>query len=274
MSAFKSLSLTGASVLLVAIANGCSQFPSLLQPDPSARSTASGNAHSVGVMQLGEDPDAFQSSVDPARRRANVLLTRARLAMADGDTDTALQLLESILKADPDHAEASHLTAVLRTRSGDLEAAEAHFRTALAADGDNPLLNSDYGYFCYLAGRWDDAERFLTRAAEIDPELPQAQTNLGMLKARRGNSAAARRHFRNAGCTDVEVLNNLALARFLEEDFAAAETMYRQAHDLDPGHRNVNDGLRMTSQMTDSFAGERGPAMASFAVGSARVGDR
>lgn len=271
MDSLKYLRLISLSV--TAMACGCSQF-SLVRSKPSARSAASGDDHTVAVMQLGEDPDAFDSTIDPARRRANLLITRARLAIADGDRDSAVELLEGILERDPVDAVALHLIAVLETQSGDLEAAEAHFHTALDHDSKNPNLVSDYGYFCYLTGRWDDAARYLTTATEIDPELAEAHTNLGMLEARRGNSEAAEDHFLDAGCTEVEVLNNLALARFLEADFTTAESMYRDVLKLEPENHAATDGLRMASHMSAAVEREAGSSTVSLAGGTARVSDQ
>lgn len=266
----KRISLTNLAFVLLVAAHGCSQFP-VLSKGPAAPIEAHGDAQAIGLMQFGEDPGAFQSAVDPAQRRANVLMTRARLAIVDGDTDTAVELLEGFLDAEPGHAQAAHILAVLRAQSGNVEAAEKHFQTAIAADRDNPRLNADYGYFCYLADRWEDAEQYLTRAVEIEPDLRQAHTNLGMLEARRGDTAAARRRFQNAGCSDVEVLNNLALARFLEEDFETAELLYRQAREMDPDHLTVKNGLQMVNHMWPARAG--GPA-ASVAAGTVTIGDQ
>jgi Tfp pilus assembly protein PilF len=270
MTALKSIRLITLSVAV--IANGCAQFPSVVNSNPSARSTVNADDRTLGVTRFGEDPDAFTAPTDPARRRANLLLTRARLAIADGQNDAAVKLLEGILEKEPDHAEASHLIAVLQTQSGDLETAESRFRTALAHDSRNPKLNCDYGYFCYLTDRWDDAEQYLRKAVTIDPELAEAHTNLGMLAARRGDPDAAEEHFLDAGCTEVQVMNNLALARFLEADFATAESMYRDLLKLDPENRAANDGLRMAGHMSAAMDSDRESSPVSLAVGTATVG--
>ena len=274
MNPFRPISLATAAIVLATIAQGCSQFSSLVQSEHATSSDAVRSANSNGIMHLGEDPDAFQSQIDPTERRANLLMTRAQLSLADGEPEAAAPLLESILEADPEHVEASHMTAVLRTQSGDLQAAEDHFQTALANDADNPQLNSDYGYFCYLVDRWDDAEQYLTRAIEIDPGLAEAHTNLGMLEARLGKPDSAAQRFRNAGCTEVEVLNNLAFARLLEEDLAVAEATYRDALERDPENRTANEGLQMTSHLFNAVSDTTAASSTvSVAAGTARLQD-
>lgn len=267
------------ALVLALVLPGCSQFPAMLQSEQDGYSAEGSGDTSPGVIQPGEDPGAFASPVDPDERRSNLLMTRVHLALDEGNTDAARQLLEESLEQDPDHVEALHLLAVLEVQAGELESAEAGFQVALKQDRDHPRLNGDYGYFCYLTDRWDDAERHLTRAIELDPELAEAQTNLGMLRGRQGDTAAARRHFRNAGCSEAEILNNLALVRFLEEDFESAERMYREALALDPENSSVRYGLQLASHMVEAGARETPASAASVTTssatttGTATVGD-
>jgi Flp pilus assembly protein TadD len=270
MDSFRFIQLTIHAVILATTAPGCSQLPSFVQRAEQTEAAA-GNSYSPGNVQFGEDPDAADAPADPEQRRDSLLLTQARLSLADGDEETAAQVLDSILESNPHCSEASHLLGVLETRTGDVEAAGKHFQAALAADRDNAQLNCDYGYFCYLIDRWDDAEHYLTRAIEIDPALAEAQTNLGMLEARLGKTESARQHFREAGCTEAEMLNNLAFARLLEDDVTAAESTYRQALIIDPEQRHVQHGLQLASHMSD--AGRQVAAAASSAPGTARVND-
>lgn len=262
--------LTILTVALAATAPGCSQFTSLVERNGPAE-TSGGNSYAQERVQFGEDPVASETPVDPEQRRDSLFLTKARLSLADGDEETAAKLLGSILESNPDYSEASHLLGVLRARAGDVEAADKHFRAALKADSENAQLNCDYGYFCYLTDRWDDAERYLTRATEIDPTLRQAQTNLGMLEARLGKMESARQHFRDAGCTEAEMLNNLAFARLLENDVPRAEFTYRQALIIDPEQQHVQRGLQLARHLADTS--EPVADAASSAPGTARLSD-
>ncbi len=248
MSSTRLIGLTG-TLLLAGIVCGCSSSPVRPGADES---------RNVGrfkpSVEVGEESDPTPKELEV--RRANLLVAKANLARADGDPATAMKHLEAILAIDPKHAEAAHQLGVLSVESSELESAEKHFQTALSSQANNARLNCDYGYFCYLTGRWDDAKRYLTRATEIDPSLAAAQTNLAMLEARLGDEPAARRRFEAAGCSEAEILNNLALASLLTHDFAKAESTYERAYELNSKIPQIQRGRSLASHISQKVAQE------------------
>lgn len=241
MVLIRKIGMTGT--MLAGIVCGCSNLP--------ARSGSGEQGPITGLNQtveIGEQADPTPAELDV--RRANLLLAKAKLARADGDTAAAIQHLESILEIDPGHAEAAHQLAVLNFESKDLKSAERLFQMALKQEEKNARLNCDYGYFCYLTGRWDQAKEHLTRAIQIDPSLAQAQTNLAMLEARRGETASARQRFESVGCSEAEVQNNIALASLLENEVASAEATYKVAYELDPQIPQIQRGRSLAAHIS------------------------
>lgn len=161
-------------------------------------------------------------------RRARLRLELASAYFGRGQAATALEELKSALAAKPDLAEAFNLRGLVYASQGETQLAEESFRRALQLkprDGDT-LHN--YGWFlcqtgrlddaqlqfqaalstpAYVAaartllaqgvclaraGRWQDAERTLSRSFELDPSSPATAFNLAEVLYRRGEYERAR----------------------------------------------------------------------------------
>lgn len=197
------------SLVLLLCGMGCAGAPLLRLPSIGARAPRSSSPEvAVGRVDLGGLPQDEQR-VDPQRQKRGMLLARARLHETDRQLDQAARVYQEILQQDPRHPAALHRLAVVSAELGDPEAADKYFQQALRVAPEQPELLNDYGYFCYLTARWDDAERHLVQALALNPTFPPAHVNLGLLVARRGESETALAHFRRAGCTEEEARHNL-----------------------------------------------------------------
>jgi len=76
-------------------------------------------------------------------------------------------------------------------REGRLDAALAHYRSAVVQAPQDSDANSVYGLMLLELDRLDEAAASLLRAVEIDPANPAARLNLAELEARRGNLQGA-----------------------------------------------------------------------------------
>jgi len=90
-------------------------------------------------------------------------------------------------------AHAARGRVLLRERRGPEAARE--LETALALDAGDARAQSDLAYAYALTGRFDDATAAQQAALKLDPRLAAAHYGLGLLDARRGDTAAARRRF-------------------------------------------------------------------------------
>ena len=76
-------------------------------------------------------------------------------------------------------------------REGRLDAALAHYHSAVVQAPNDADANSLYGLMLLELDRIDEAAASLKRAVEIDPANPAARLNLAELEARRGNVQGA-----------------------------------------------------------------------------------
>lgn len=158
---------------------------------------------SLGWLELARnDPEKartwFDRAIELAPDDADVLMDRARLAQAEGDTARYVDLLERARSADGDALAPRLLLAQERVRSGDLKAAESLAREAVdVRPGDVAALNV-LGVVLIGQDRPLDAETILLRAVQADPTEPVARLNLARAQVRAGKTEAARRSFREA----------------------------------------------------------------------------
>ncbi|GBD10205.1 Beta-barrel assembly-enhancing protease [Candidatus Thermoflexus japonica] len=121
-------------------------------------------------------------------------LERGRAAMLAGDLLTAERWLRLALEADPENVESWIMLATLYLGhqvwiGKGLEAAQEILRRA-------PQRVEGYewmGWAHYLRGEWEEAERLLRQAVQMDPNRPSARYRLGMVMAARGQREEARR---------------------------------------------------------------------------------
>jgi len=104
-----------------------------------------------------------------------------------GERDSSLRLRESAWRAASD---------------GDMHGARALLERARALDPRSPEVHSDLGNVCLMLGEDADAEVSYAAALALSAHHAPALTNLGLLRAKRGDRAAAIRCFRQAARAD------------------------------------------------------------------------
>jgi tetratricopeptide (TPR) repeat protein len=125
-----------------------------------------------------------------------------------------------VLANSADDAFASGLAAA---RAGSFEEAAEHFEAAQRAGLSTPALTFNIGVVSYRLNRFDDAAAAF-RALTADPDWGAlAHYHLGLTEERRGNTAAAAGHFREAQArTDSPKLMALAEHRLERQQAAPA----------------------------------------------------
>ena len=89
----------------------------------------------------------------------------------------------------------SHLfLARIALARGDAGAAEREFALAVGAQQPDPLAFFHQGVYLFQERRLDEARKALERAVELDPGLPGAHLNLGLVLRRAGDESGAQRH--------------------------------------------------------------------------------
>ena len=142
-----------------------------------------------------------------------------------GQIGEAEALCRQVLQAYPQNAPALHLLGIIAHQVGNPSAGIELLQRAIAAKGDVALYHTNLGEMLRLSGRAREGVAVGRRAIELDPNHPSA-------------------------------LNNLGIAYFDIEDYAAAEQCYRRALALDPdfaeAYSNLGNVLRTTKRLDEA----------------------
>jgi len=209
----------------------------------------------LAAGQYGDAVKLFQEAlqIDAKNTGARVALARVAVERFDGDVQDDL---EALLKDDPNLLEAHLIAARLAAERGryDDAAREAQRAQALAAQQKQPPLealallaavemmrerdpaapirealeyNPRYGDMFVLLGYFDvirrlyrEADTWLQRAVQVEPELPAAQRELGLNLMRLGRIPEAREHLVKAfdgDPYDASTANTLKLIDSLDK---------------------------------------------------------
>ncbi|MEO1573534.1 MAG: tetratricopeptide repeat protein [Pseudomonadota bacterium] len=114
-----------------------------------------------------------------------------------GESGSAASVLEQAIAIDPGHAKAHNNMALASIDLGELELAEAHYRESLAIEPQAAIYN-DLGFVLERQGLPEDAADAYRDALNLDPESDAAHYNLGASLARAGEFDDAERHLRTA----------------------------------------------------------------------------
>lgn len=215
-----------------------------------------------------------ESDQTAADRRARVRLALAAEHFAAGRLSTALDEVKLALAARPDMPEALNLRGLVYAGMGEPRLAEESYRRALQSnprDADTmhnlgwllcqnkrldeadalfrqALAQPQYravqrtllaqGVCLANAARWEDAERTLARAYELDPTSPVVAYNLSDVLYRRGEFERARFYIRRVNAVpDAVNAQSLWLAARVEHrlgNLAGAQVLGRQLRDRFP----------------------------------------
>lgn len=127
-------------------------------------------------------PDGF-SITDAARPRLGLRgeFGDAHEALAAGDAERAIELLEAITESDPDFA-APHINLGIAYREvGRYEASLASLETAIAKSPRHPVAHNELGIAYRRLGRFEEARDAYRRALDLQPSFHYARKNLAIL---------------------------------------------------------------------------------------------
>lgn len=130
------------------------------------------------------------------------LLTCAHRAWNEGDHDKGIAFYERLLEIDPSCADAYNQLGYTAARRGEFAKAEEHFQKYAFIAGEIANPYDSLGELYLNIGRYDDAEKALTKSLEIRPDFHASTLNLALLRRKQGNAAEAERLL-------VEVMPNL-----------------------------------------------------------------
>ncbi len=168
----------------------------------------------------------------------------------DGDLSNAMVLYDEILKHNPHHVGALHLSGVICFEEKRMEQAQDYFARGLETAPDFAQLRLSYGVILFELGRAEDALFHYGEAIAIDPGLAEAFYN-------RANAFMALRQFEEAVIDysqafvlepqNEQCLSNLGDALQALRRFGDALPVYEQAIHINPGYAQAwsNHGLAL-----------------------------
>jgi hypothetical protein len=109
-----------------------------------------------------------------------------------GETAEAEKLYQAALREDPDDGVVHHRLGVLLAKRGETALAHQHLESAALHNPASVEAANDFGYCCFLQGRYAEAEASLRRALELKPDHTIAANNLANVLRERAAQDAAR----------------------------------------------------------------------------------
>lgn len=101
--------------------------------------------------------------------------------MNDGKNDTAIELLTRVIDRSPGVTAPYINIAMAYMRTGKLELAEQHLKTALGLVPNHPVASNEYALLLRKGGRFKEAREIYEKAIADFPDYLPARRNLGIL---------------------------------------------------------------------------------------------
>jgi tetratricopeptide (TPR) repeat protein len=192
--------------------------------------------------------------------------------------------LQDYLATDAAHLQASHIAVeksadaqfalgLQQHQTQNYDAAERHYRRALAIDPDRADVYSNLGVLLATVHRYDEAEDSYRKALALNPRHADALNNLGVLLAASDRRDEAERCYRKALALRPEYAdlhNNLGGILTAQGHDAEAEACYRTALTLRPGYADAHCNLAGLLIKGKRFAEAADALRAALAI---RAGD-
>lgn len=154
-----------------------------------------------------------------------------------GDLDKAAQILENVLRGNPENFEATFGLGIIHATGGNVDAALQLFERAVAIKPDDADAHYNLGLAHHNKGNHDKAAAAYRRSIDINPNEEGPHNNLGNLLKDRGDMAAAAESYRRAldiNPNQAVALSNLGIV-FQEQDrLDDALSHHQRALGLDP----------------------------------------
>lgn len=178
--------------------------------------------------------------------------TRAQLLAEHGALKEALQDLDELRAAYPDHPQLEYQRATVLETGGRTREAIAQFEKALKARPDDPQLQNALGFT--LADhnlRLPQAEQLVRKALAVSPDSAAIQDSLGWVLYRRGRTDEAlpvlAQAWRNSG--DGEIASHYGEVLWKSGDEGQARYVWQRALLADPDHDHLRETMaRLTGE--------------------------
>ncbi len=167
-------------------------------------------------------------------------IKQCNIALKSGDADKALELAIALLQRNKNDIEALTVCYQAYRQKNDSQNAIKVLEVILGIEPGADWASTNLGQLYFTAGKIDCAEATLRRAIEVNPRNAAAHAFIGVVFSELNRLSAGEWHFRRAlqiGGPDCDIFTNLALNLTQQEKGDEADSLYAQAHELEP--RNI-----------------------------------
>ena len=174
-----------------------------------------------------------------------------------GELEAAHDAYRRSLELRPQAAEMHNNLGNALLDLGRFEAAEASYRAALERNPDSARTHNNLGTVLRELGRLEEAEASFARSLELEPACADVLTNLAIVQRLLGRAGEAEEALRRALELDPRAVPAAVVQADLAADrgeFAAAETLYRQAFAHDGDSAAAWSGIVATRRMSRADA--------------------
>jgi tetratricopeptide (TPR) repeat protein len=164
-----------ALLIVLAVFSGCATVPKVTEQPPVINQEPS-------VSRLEDGRQGFVIRENPgmdAESRGE--FERAVAMLNDGKNDKAIELLTKVIERSPGVTAPYINIAVACMRTGKLEPAEQHLKTALGLIPNHPVASNEYGLLLRKCGRFTEAREIYEKALASFPDYLPIHRNLGIL---------------------------------------------------------------------------------------------
>ncbi len=163
-----------ALVMVLALFSGCATSAKVTQQPVTHQGPS--------VARLEDGRQGFVIRENPgmdAESRGE--FERAVAMMNDGKNDKAIELLTKVIERSPGVTAPYINIAKAYVRTGKLEQAEQHLKTALGLVPNHPVASNEYGLLLRKGGRFKEAREIYEKALASFPDYLPVHRNLGIL---------------------------------------------------------------------------------------------
>ena len=145
---------------------------------------------STKVVRIRDARTPVETSLDPnapvAEGSLDTHLQRGRELVVSGDFTGAIAELTLAASLDAKSAEVKNLLGIAYEGKGLRARALESFKAAIEADKDNAEYLNNYGFLLFKNNDFQDATKYLKRAAKLSPNDARIWNNLALVQCERG----------------------------------------------------------------------------------------
>jgi cellulose synthase operon protein C len=261
-----------ARARLALLRNQPAQAREILEGLGSAREQSSEYWEILAAVQASEGDRAaavgsLRKAIDTisetfGMRRFMLRGSLAEMLLANGEVDEARRIAERLHRDARQHPLPNYLMSRVEYQSGNYQQALAYAQSLLSIQPGAPIGNTLAGAASLALNQPAQAENYLARAVEADPNNATARKLLAQTRLGLGSPQDALATLRPIAGTDAEATALAGMASIRAGDPEAAIQLFRREVDKDP----ANDNMRMQLVVSLMAAGRNDEALAELGM--------